>query len=910
MIGKVVSHYRVLEPLGRGAMGLVYKAEDTKLTRPVALKFLAEDLSADPVALERFRREAQSASALNHPNICTIYDVDEFEGRPFIAMEFLQGETLKDRLTRGPLKIDAFLEFSIQLASALDAAHTAGIIHRDIKPANIFVTGRDQAKVLDFGLAKLISETHDAAGLADMPTAGAREHLTSHGSTLGTIPYMSPEQARGEELDARSDLFSLGAVLYEMATGRLAFDGDTTAVIFDGVLNRNPTAPSRVNTDVLPQVDELIGKLLEKDRKLRYSNAGELEKDLRRLQRASITNLSAVTAVTPSRRSPLKLAIGAALAGAIVAGLLLFAFVSHRAPVLADRDVIVLADFENQTGDSVFDDTLKQALAIQLEQSRRLNVLPEDRVRETLQFMSRSPDQKVTETVAREICQREGLKAVLGGSIVGLGTHYVLTLNAVNCGNGEALAREQREAGSKEQVLATLADAASNLRVKLGESLPSIQKTNVPVENQVTTTSLEALRAYVEGMKLNSQGRFRDAVVLLEKAVALDPDFVAAYSSLRVVNGNLGNDADARRYAAKAFELRNKASERENLRVTAAYQGTVLRNLDKAAQTYDLYSRMYPTDYISWNGLATAHLAMGRLDEALKEFQEVARLRGMPINLNNLAAVYVMNGKLQEAQAVIQQAIEEKREVRGMHSTLYEIAFMENDAQSLQRELDLLKVAPSDRPPVGDLVFFGRFDDIRKRQADVGVLTELLTGYGSKAESKARDALRQNRLNNNAAVTAALAGEVDGVRALEDMAKDFPEDTLLNGVDIPTAKAAYELHSGDAAKAIPLLKPLTRFEPSSRSLLAIYLRGLAYLKIKSGPEAGAEFQKILGNRGVVLRSVFYPLSHLGLARAYALAGDNVKARKSYEDFFAIWKNADADIPVLVEAKAEYAKLDN
>jgi len=411
-------------------------------------------------------------------------------------------------------------------------------------------------------------------------------------------------------------------------------------------------------------------------------------------------------------------------------------------------------------------------------------------------------------------------------------------------------------------------------------------------------------------MKLNSQGQFRDAVAFLEKAVALDPDFIAAYSSLRVVHSNLGDGADARRYATKAFELRNKASERENLRVTAAYQVTVLRNLDKAAQTYDLYTRMYPTDYISWNGLATAHMDIGRFDEALKEFQEVARLRGMPINLTNLAANYVLNGKLQEAKAVIQKAIEEKREVRGMHTILYEIAFMENDAQSLQRELDLLKVAPSDRPPVGDLVFFGRFNDIRKRRADVGVLTELLAGYGAQAESKAREALRKNRLNNSVAVTAALAGEIDGIRALEDIAKEFPEDTLLNGMDIPTAKAAYELHSGDAAKAIPLLKPVAHFEPSARSLLAIYLRGQAYLKSKSGPEAGAEFQKILANRGVVLRSVLYPLSHLGLARAYGLAGDKVKTRKSYEDFFAIWKNADADIPVLVEAKGEYAKLGN
>lgn len=888
-------------------MGLVYKAEDTRLARPVALKFVADDLSTDPFVLERFRREAQSASALNHPNICTIYDIGDFDGRPFIAMEFLQGETLKDRLKDGPLEGDALLEASVQLASALGAAHTAGILHRDIKPANIFVTTQGQLKILDFGLAKLMFDRTDPS--EQTTVMDSRDLRTQPGSAIGTVSYMSPEQARGEELDARSDLFSLGAVLYEMATGRPAFEGNTTAVIFDAILNRTPIPPTRLNSNVPTPLEEIICRLLEKNREKRYQSAPDLEAELRRVWKDG-TIVASSTSPKPSRkRNRITIAIGATLAVVALIAAVLW-IVSGRRPVLTNRDVIVIADFKNETGDPVFDETLKQALAIQLEQSRYINVLQEDRVRETLQLMARSPDEKLTDSVAREICQREGLKAVLGGSIVGLGTHYVLTLNATNCGNGESLAREQREAGSKEQVLATLGEAASNLRSKLGESLPSIQKTEVPFENKVTTTSLEALKAYTEGMKLNSQGKFRESVLFLEKAVGLDPNFVAAYSSLRVVNSNLGDDANARKYATKAFELRNKASERERLRVTAAYQVTVLRNIEKAAETYDLYTRLYPNDYISWNGLATSHINLGRLDDSLREFQTVVRLRPMPLNITNLGAALLSTGQVEESRTILRKAVEEKRDIAGTHSMLYEIAFIEGDAEAMQRELDWFKVPPSGRPPQGDLLFFGRMEESRKRDASAGVRSELLCGYGKPAEVRATELFRQNRTNIDAAITAAMGGEIDGIRALEDMSKEFPEDTLLNSIHIPTAKAAFELHAGHAEVAIQLLKPIGRYEPSARSMLAIYLRGQAYLKTKSGHEAATEFQKILSHRTVALRSTIFPLSWLGLARASILAGDPVNARKAYDEFFAIWKDADTDIPVLVEARAEYKTLGN
>jgi eukaryotic-like serine/threonine-protein kinase len=900
MIGSVVSHYRVLENLGRGGMGVVYKAEDTKLGRPVALKFLADDLAANPSALERFRKEAQAASALNHPNICTIYDIDEFEGRPFIAMEFLQGKTLKDLLREGPLQTELLLEFSTQLANALGAAHSANILHRDLKPANIFVTERRQTKILDFGLAKLLSNKKDGSR-SDPPdgttTAAGIDHLTNPGAAIGTIAYMSPEQARGESLDERSDLFSLGSVLYEMTTGSTAFAGDTSAITFDAILNRAPVSARERNPNVPPGVEEILVKLLQKDRNRRYQSAVELESDLLALRR------------DPNRRRPLKIAIPVALVG-VATILLAWLFFSNRAPALTDRDVIVLAEFVNETGDSVFDGTLKQALAIQLEQSPHLNIFPDDRVRETLQLMARSPDEKVTDPIAREVCQREGLKAVIGGSIVGLGTSYVLTLTAVNCTTGESLAREQQQAASKEQVLTTMATAASSLRSKLGESLPSIKSTEVPTENKVTTTSLQALKAYNDAMDLNSRGNYRDAIALLDNAVKLDPNFVAAYSSMRVVYSNLGDGDKSRQYATKAYELRDKTSERERLRVTASYQANVLRNLDKAVETYSLYARMYPKDYISWNGLAVTHRDLGRMDQAVKEFEEVLRLRSLPLNLVNLAQGYIDNGQIGEAKATLTRALQDKPDYRSTHTLLYQIAFLEGDKQAMENELDWFKVPAKDRPPLNALSLYGRLSEMRKRGGDPGPRTEMLFGYGLKAENRAKESLRKNGFSQDRALSAAMAGDIEAVRALEEASRKSPEDTLLNFVFLPMAAAAFELRAGDARKAINMLKPVLRFEPSARTLQGIYIRGQAYLKLKAGPEAAEEFQKLIKHRNVAPTNELVTLSHLGLARAYALADDTSKARKSYEDFFANLKDGDADLPVLLEAKAEYQKLMN
>ena len=876
--GSVLGHFRVLREIGHGGMGVVYLAQDLKLERKVALKLLPASLHDDRERLRRLEREARLAAALNHANVVTVFEIGEWEDRPFIATEFVEGETLAEMLARGPLTAAEAAAVGDQILAALAVAHQAGIVHRDLKPANVMVRADGTVKVLDFGLARLTAPLRTPATIVDEPMTE-----TVPGRIMGTPAYMAPEQWEGKVADARSDIYAFGCILYEMLTGRRVNP------------QRQPVASSAL--------EKIVSRCLQQDPARRWKSAAELRGEL--------------ALVTRGRKYWIGIGIVAASVALILGAVFGRLQRTHAAP-LTDKDVVVISDFINTTSDSVFDGTLRQALAIQLEQSPFLKIMDDAQIRQDLRLMGRSAPERITSQIAHDICVRDAAAATIEGSIASLGKAYVLTLQAVNCKNGATLAREQSQAEDKEHVLQAVDKTATAMRAKLGESLASIEKLTLPLD-QFTTPSLEALQNYAMGHSLGAQGQFLAAIPFYQRSTELDPNFAMAYLGLSLAYSNAGDIAHSNEYQGKAFALIDRVSEFERLFISARYYWRVNGELDKAIDAYRTAMRSYPRSWWAPSELGFLYNSMGEFEKAIDAGREAIRLEPrVEPPYRNLATSYINLDRPGEAKEVLAKAREQHFDGSRLHQRFLEIAFVEGDQPAVESEIQWYAGKPEEYLSFGLQAAYadalgrrGEAGKLYRQAADMALRRGLKDAAADFEDADARAGAfvgdcQPARRAGRPAIALAMCGDAAGAEWLAaEGSKMYPNGTLWNAVQLRSIRAAIELKRDQPAKAIELLESAAPFErafPEAR-----YLRGQAYLRLEKASAARDEFQKILDHKGANW-GLIYSLSHRWLARATALAGDTARARQAYQDFFVSWKNADTGSARLAEARKEFVAL--
>jgi eukaryotic-like serine/threonine-protein kinase len=922
-----IGPYRIEAILGEGGMGVVYRALDTKLNRPVAIKFLFEEL-ADAAARRRFQREAQTASSLNHPHILTVHDAGEFEGRQYLVTEFVDGGTLKDWANREKRTWREIVELLTGVADGLAVAHAAGILHRDIKPANILVARNGYAKLADFGLAKLTE------GTGRDVTRTLTEARTGRGFIVGTIAYMSPEQALGKPLDARSDIFSFGVVLYELLAGQRPFCGASDLEVLKTIIHGS-FPPLRA--DIPLGLRTIVEKALEKDPAERYQTMRDMVVDLRKLGREK--------AVEPKKSTKFIVPAAAVVVALIAAGTFFFSRVLHGTPKLTDKDTIVVADFVNKTGDSAFDDTLRQGLIVQLQQSPFLSLMSDQKIRATVKLMGKPADTSLTGDAAREVCERVGARAVLTGSITSLGTQYVMNLRADECANGDALDNQQVDAAGKEQVLKTLGEMAGKFRAHAGESMAAIREHNVPLE-EATTPSLEALKAYTAGVAVSGAG-FSESARQLQRATELDPQFAASWSLLAIDYSNLGETALSREGAIRAYQARDRASGPEKFNIEYSYHRNVTGNLEKAWDSISLWRVTYPRDSKAFS-LSGGYAAngTGRFEPALAATEQSLRMDpDLPVTYGNKVDILFRLDRFAETEKALVDAAAHRAVSADVLALRYRLALLKQDRASAETvvagsrtqseyEMAMWHVQALEAAREGRLeeaerdsrraIEMARGDGLTERAAVFEAAQAVWNAfYGNKeaARQKAETALKAfdgREVEYAAGFALGLAG--DGARAEALAAKlnrDHPEDTQVQSTYVPTLRALAALARNDAPKAIDLLEANRRYEfgilPLAfnhfyGNMYPLYVRGLAYLAMHREEEAAAEFSRLLAHPGLSAGDPVDAAARRQLARAWALApaGEKTKAKPAYDDILTLWKNADPSIPMLIEAKKEYA----